>query len=287
MKIDLHIHSSVSDGKLSPTQVVEAASQNKLNIIALSDHDDIAGIDEATQASLKHGLKLVSAIELTCASKNDIAKLPRNLAVHILGYNIDSKNENLIKLLAAHRNAREEKCRFIVKKISDFGYVTEYENIKFRTKKRMRIADVTEHLRLNFQDCENRRACIKYLEEDLFNELRNCDFSICEAINLLHEYGAKSVWAHPYISYTDCSTEYLDEASLETLCDYLCESGIDGIEADYLNFNSVQKQNLRKIAAERNLVTTVGSDFHGGEKRNLMISEDCENWETLRGFLNI
>ena len=282
MKIDLHIHSSVSDGRLSPTEVVEFAHKNNLDVIALSDHDDISGISEATEASMKYGIKLIPATELTCSSKNDIEKLPQNLAVHILGYNIDYQNENLIKRLAAHRIAREDKCKSVVKKISEFGYLPEYDSMKFRTKKRMRIADVTEHLKLNFQENENRSACIRYLEGALFYELRNSDFSICEAINLIHEFNGKAVWAHPYISYTDYTTEYLDNDSLNILLDYLCELGIDGIEADYMAFNSAQKEYLSKLADERNLIATIGSDFHGGEKRNIMISEECRNIEELR-----
>jgi predicted metal-dependent phosphoesterase TrpH len=285
MKIDLHIHSNVSDGKLSPTDVVEIAHQNNLDIIALSDHDDVAGIDEAAQACLKYNIKLVPAIELTCSSRGEIEKLPQDLQVHILGYNIDHQNKELIEILAVHRKRRIDKCRSLVKNLSEFGLNVKYDEIKLHARKRMRIADITEHLKSNIKESENLDNCIKYLEKEGFDDLRRYDFTMQDAIAIIHKFGGKAILAHPFISYTDNTTEYLDERSLDILADYLCDLGIDGIEANYLPFTSAQKEYLNKIAAQRNLIATVGSDFHGGIKRDIMISEECKSEEDLRGII--
>ncbi|MCL2844937.1 MAG: PHP domain-containing protein [Chitinivibrionia bacterium] len=281
MKVDLHIHSNISDGRLSPTEVVEFAHQNNLDIIALSDHDDVGGIDEAAQACQKYGIKLIPAIEFTCSTRGEIEKLPQDLQVHILGYNIDHQNTELVEMLATHRKRRIDKCKDIVKSLSEFGYNIEYDEIKLHARKRMRIADITNHLKENVENDENLNNCIKYLERDGFKDLRCYDFTMQNAIDIIHKFAGIAILAHPFISYTDNTTEYLSNEDLDILLDYLCNSGIDGIEADYLSFSHEQKALLNKIAAERNLTATIGSDFHGGVKRNAMISEECKNKKEL------
>jgi len=282
-KIDLHLHSNVSDGKLRPASVVKQAHEYNIDIIALTDHDDVNGIAEAWETCKKYGMKLVPAMELSCASKGDIEGFPDDLSIHILGYNIDYKNPKLVDLLTKHRQRRVKKTKDIVDSLKKFGYNLKYSTIKIQAERQMRVADIINHLKSHFPKDENYDACVKYLKDDVFYDLLDYDFSVQEAISIIKDFGGQVVLAHPLLLYRDYQLELLNKDVFNILIDYLCGLGLDGIEVNYLAFDFAQKEYLKNIATERNLIATIGSDFHGWKNRVSMIGEECENEEELFG----
>lgn len=276
MKIDLHMHSNISDGGLTPSAVVQLAHKKGIKVMALCDHDDIGGIKDAIECGLDLGVKVIPGVELSCANRSELQEFPNTLSIHILGYNIDYESEELNSILNTHRKSREIKTRNIVINLRQFGVFINHEDIPIRAINQMRIDDIIEYIQNEKVECVDYEGCINYLKNEAFFDLINYDFSLEEAINLIHKFGGKAVLAHPLLMYKDYKN-YLPNISLRefnSLINYLCSLNIDGIEVYYLSFDFAQQEYLRSVAERNNLFMTIGSDFHGRIGRNSMIEKE-------------
>ena len=121
-KIDLHIHTNKSDGKLSPKEVIDEAVKNKVSTIAIADHDTIEAYnDELFNYAKERNINLIPAVEISTKTKK--------CGIHVLGYNIDINNEEFRKGLSKLRNARHDYLHNVAEKISDLGYVIDVESL--------------------------------------------------------------------------------------------------------------------------------------------------------------
>lgn len=252
--IDLHLHSTYSDGVRTPTELIALAYKLGLKAVALADHDTVDGIDEALAAGAACGLEVLPALELSVA-------FGPYRDVHLLGYLLDHRDPALLATLKDFRDQRETRGEAIVDKINQKlscegkGSITSEEATALAggALGRPHIAQVlvAKGYAGNMQDAFNR-----YLVP--------CDvpklyFPAEEALATVHRLGGVAVLAHP----TSVSAE---RDTLTGVIDALLALGLDGLEA-YNNICSEQESAfLRALAEKRGLVWTGGSDYHGIEE---------------------
>lgn len=266
-RIDLHIHTTMSDGALTPKEVIDEASKNGTFIIAIADHDTIEAYNnELFSYAKSKNINLINAVEIsTKASK---------AGIHVLGYNFDLNDKQMKEKLYKLRNARHDYLHNVAKKLNELGYilnVQELDKIDAITKAHIALDVVNNEKNKdmfinNFGHIPNKDEFI----ETVMNE--NCPAYVKketvtpkEAAEIIRAANGKVVLAHP--------VAYIHEDNLtdEDILEIIKDMEPDGLEANYLyvdrnnnKINEVEKWN--KFAKENNLFVTVGSDFHNKDR---------------------
>lgn len=254
MNIDLHIHSSYSDGAFSPAELVALAANHDVMVIAIADHDSVAGVEEARAAGSSAGIDVIPAVELSVQFEgwND---------VHLLGYGIDVRDVGFLGSLDGFRQRREGRNDKILESVN--SCLLEEGRSEISRESVLAFARDTigrPHI---------ARALIerKYADsvEDAFQRyLVPCNvpksyWPMAEAIAEIHRIGGVAVLAHPTSITKDLEMLGAVIAALQGL-------GLDGVEV-YNNMGwPLEIEFLRRIAGERGLLVTAGSDFHGIEQ---------------------
>jgi len=257
MDADLHLHTTASDGSLTPRQLVEKAKEVGFSAIAVTDHDSVGGIAEALEWGGKLGIEVIPGIELST--------LRGGKEVHILGYFIDWQNSELNNWLKKFISARKDRAAKTVEKLNQLGYSIELARVKEIAGKEF-IG--RPHIALALQE----KGYIKEIKEAFTKELiANGGRAYVErykitpeaAIAAVHKYKGIAVLAHP---------GYLPDATAlpEEDIRFLVQEGLDGIEVYYSKHIPQQTEYCQKIAEKYHLLITGGSDYHG-EKSGLKI----------------
>lgn len=248
LKVDFHVHTSYSDGTLSPAEVVQRAHKNNVKYLAITDHDTITGLNEAIIESIKYDITLISGIELSTQHNNE--------SVHILGLFKDDtfKNENFIKELAKIKDHRIIRAKNIVSKLKD-----EF-NIEINFEKILKDANDTiarPHIAREIVSCG-----YPYTVNEVFNKFigKGCKayvptlkLSTIDGLKLLKKYNALVFLAHPKLILNSTIDEFLT-------------MNFDGLESIYYQNTQEENQDFLKLANEHNLLVSCGSDFHGNLK---------------------
>lgn len=261
--IDLHIHTTKSDGALTPMEVVEEAIKNRVSAIAIADHDTIdAYSDELFDYAEANNIILVPAVEISTKTKK--------CGIHVLGYNFDLNDQNFREKLEKLRNARHDYLYGVSEKLEELGYkvnVDELDKIEAVTKAHISLDVISnkeneEILMKNFGHIPNKGEFI----ETVMNEgcpayVKKVTITPSEAADLIRSAGGKAVLAHPVAySYEDGLTE---EDILELVKDMKVEA-IEGnylyVDRDDMMHDDTDKWNT--FAKNNNLISTIGSDFH-------------------------
>ncbi len=252
--IDLHIHSSFSDGCLSPQELVERAQAEGLSAIAIADHDSVAGVSPGIAAGEERGIEVVPAIELSVQFK-------AYKDVHLLGYGLDCGDSGLLERLNQLRERREGRSRDIL--------VAVNERLAGEGRGGIGFDEVSMHARETIGRPHIARAMIGRgyvgtLEEAFRRYLVPCNvpklyWPMDDAIATIRRLGGVAVLAHP----TSISTQH---SELRSIIAELAELGLDGVEV----FNNMAQPEemaiLQRIAGGLGLLATGGSDFHGIEE---------------------
>lgn len=262
-KIDLHIHTTKSDGALTPLEVIDEAVKNGVSIMAISDHDTMeAYTDELFEYAKNKNIKLINAVEIS--TKNDKA------GIHVLGYNIDLNNKEFQEKLYKIRNARHDYLHNVSKKLNELGYVineSELDKIDAVTKAHIALDIVSNKenekiLLEKFGHIPNKGEFIEtIMNEDCPAYVRKKTVTPKEAADMIRLANGKVVLAHP-VAYV-----YEDGFTDEDILNIVQSMNPDGLEANYLyvdkddnKINEIERWN--KFAKENDLFVTVGSDFH-------------------------
>ncbi len=251
-RIDLHTHSSISDGLLSPRKLVELAAEEGLSTIALADHDTVDGIDEALKAGEEFGVEVIPAIEISVNHEDG--------SMHLLGYYIDHHNADLLEMLQKLKESREERNIKIIARLNKLGYgVKSNDVLTLSTDGTCGRAHIAGALvaRGYFPDVKAAfDALLNYNGPAYVDRYR---LPLKDAIGHIHGAGGAAVWAHPGTH----------ENKMERLLNRLERwrgYGLDGIESDYCDHTIELRNRLRSLAREHELIYTGGSDFHGSIK---------------------
>lgn len=266
MKIDLHIHTNISDGALSPKEVIDEAWKNGVSVISITDHDIIDSYTpELFSYAKSKNVKLISGVEIS--TKNEKA------GIHVLGYNFALNNKEFRETLYKVRNARHEYLHNVAKKLNELGYFVNVEKLdKIDAVTKAHIAlDIVENeknkekLMLDFGHIPNKGEFIEtIMNENCPAYVRKKTLTPKEASEVIRKAGGKVILAHP-VAYV-----HEDNFTDEDILKLVKEMQPDGIEANYLYIDRNGKiidetDKWNKFAKENNLFVTVGTDFHKKE----------------------
>lgn len=247
MKLDLHVHTTYSDGQYSPEQVVDLAVRTGLDGISITDHDGVNGIDKAIErSSIYNGFLVIPGIEFSCDYNGE--------EVHILGYYIDYSSNELIDILKILNEERIKRGQRIIYELNKIGLDISIDDVKKYTENsfigRPHIANtiVEKKYADNIKDAFNR-----YLIQGRPGYVKRYKLSIDKTVQLIKDIGGIAVLAHPGL-LKDSEAIF-----------YSIDNGIDGIEAIHSKHSKVDTQRFINIAKDNSLIVTGGSDFHGGK----------------------
>lgn len=244
-KADLHIHTNYSDGSLTPRELLELAVKNKYNVISITDHDTTAGLEEALKMKGEFPLQIIPGVE--------ISSTYRDHDIHILAYNFEIKNRKLQKVLHSIEKGRTIRAKKILKKLASLGMHIEMKTLYALAGKNNLLGRV--HIAQALIDagyCSNKyEAFDKYIGEYGPAYEPKPTRTSQEIIDVIHTAGGIAVLAHPFVINND------------TIVFELLNMGMDGVEVFYGKTSEETVEHYNKIALERNLLRTGGSDFHG------------------------
>lgn len=252
--IDLHIHSSFSDGSLSPLELVELAQSQGLSAIAIADHDTVAGVLPGIAAGRERGIEVVPAIELSVQFKT-------YKDVHLLGYGLDCCDKGLLERLNRLRERRQGRSRDILEAVNERlaaegRVVIGFDEVSMFARETIGRPHIAQAM--------IARGYVGSVEEAFRRYLVPCNvpklyWPMDDAIATIKRLGGVAVLAHP----TSVSTL---RPELRSIVSELAELGLDGVEV----FNNMAQPEemaiLQRIAADLGLLATGGSDFHGIEE---------------------
>jgi len=273
--IDLHAHTTCSDGTDSPRALVNAALSRGISTLAITDHDSTAGWSEAVVA-LRGDLSLVLGAEISCLTDAGIS-------VHMLGLLFDGSNTQMQVMLEETRDSRIPRMRKMIALLNDAGIAISMEDVEQAKPEGATLG------RPHLADALVARGFIKSRDE-AFQGLLNNDsqFYVAylaptpeAAIRQIRAAGGVAVIAHAFASHRGATLTPSDFAPLVT-------AGLNAIEVDHRDHSSAERESLRLIARELNLVMTGSSDYHGTGKLNELgeCTTDPGEWERLESMAN-
>ena len=262
--IDLHVHTLASDGSDTPVDVVRMAAELGLRAVAVTDHDTFAGLPEAIEAGARYGVEVVPGVELST--------IYDGVEVHVLGYYMDAGHPRLRAMMAratAERNARNET---MVQRLHDAGYPVTMDALhaEFPGQTMLGRPHISEYLM--------RRGYVASVQDGMKNLLgRGKPFYVArynipleESVETLRAAGGLPVVAHLF------KYRYTPE-QLTAMVDAAAAAGAVGLEAMYTNYTPAQEQAVRVLAAERGLLCTGGTDYHGARKPDIALGRGFGN----------
>ncbi|MFX1312233.1 MAG: PHP domain-containing protein [Promethearchaeota archaeon] len=271
--IDLHLHSTGSDGLKTPSQLIDLASDLRLKAIALTDHDTVAGIDEFLLYGETKEIIVIPGIEISIQHEPD-----REIVdIHIIGLNVDHKSTKMINTIEDQIKGRMEQKKAICKRLrEEFGYNITFEEVKTyaggKVVGRPHIVEIMKKNNPNKVRGKSVNQLFKMISinGEAFVD-RETELNLEEAIELIKSVGGIPILAHPGIYDTSNRIKFIE---------LFISAGIEGIEIEYTYdknrpFFQTDKASwaqkffpdyFRKIAEKYNLIKSGGSDYHGGKK---------------------
>jgi len=254
MRIDLHAHSSASDGTQSPAEVVESAVEAGLDVVALTDHDTTSGWDEAAASAMRHGIALVRGIEISCQHEG--------ISIHLLGYLQDPESPGLLAELDRSRGSRETRAQRIVERLSadvPLQWEDVLEHIEpGATIGRPHIADAMVAKRIVSTRTD---AFATYLKSESPYYVSHYAPDPVLAVRLLGEAGGVAVMAHPFASIRG-------RVVSDSVIEAMAAAGMAGLEVHHRDHTRAQVRHGTDLAASLGLLVTGSSDYHGDGKPN-------------------
>lgn len=246
MRIDMHTHTTASDGLLSPSELVKKAFEKRLDGIAITDHDSVDALDEALKKAKDYkGFLVIPGVEMGCDYEDE--------EVHILGYFIDYRNSELLEVLSNLKNSRWERGVSILNRLKELGIDLPKDEVLQRSRDTGFIGRATiarELIRYGYVNNINE-AFDKYLDIGKPAYVDRYKLTVEDTIDLIHECGGVSILAHPGI---------LKNKQIMTYC---VEKGIMGVECYHSKHSTSDEKLIRSFAERFGLIITGGSDFHG------------------------
>lgn len=271
MTVDLHIHTTASDGSLSPKTVVKKAKKLNYNAISITDHDTIKGLEEAIKTGNEIDLEVIPGIEFNTKFNGH--------EVHILGYFINYKNKKLLNETRKIQNSRIKRVKKIIEKLNEIGFnITRKEVFSLSNGGAIGRSHIAHILKKKGYVRTFSEAFDKYLAIGKIAYVERYRLKPQEAINLINEVDGIPVLAHPGLINND------------EIVEKIVEIGVKGIEAYYYEHNSKETTKYLEYAKNNNLLITGGSDDHGpGNKDGMRLGKiklDYELVKNLKSFNN-
>lgn len=254
-RIDLHVHSNVSDGTDTPAGLVTYALSKGLAAMALTDHDTVGGVVEALRAAEGTELRLIPGVELSAEY--------RGRDIHILGLFLNYGSEPLLAYLADVKETRNRRNERMAKLLSDHGMPVSMEELQSEFGGAVLTrAHFAKLLRKKGYVKSYDEAFERYLGDGKPCYLPKERISPGQAIALIHRAGGLAMLAHPLLYH-------MEPEGIRELVRLLCGEGLDGLEAIYSMNSGKDEQCMRRLAADFGLLVSGGSDYHGATKPHI------------------
>jgi hypothetical protein len=242
--VDLHMHSTASDGSLAPADVVALAHRNGVKIIALTDHDSIAGLPVALERAREAEIRVIPGIELSVTEQN--------MDVHLLAYGFDPSDARMLEAIARYRESRHERARKILTRLKGLGIRIPMEEIEeIAGGGAIGRPHVAEALMTNGHVETFHEAFQRYLGHHAPAYVAKHTVSLEEAVEVVRDAGGVTVLAHP------------GTLNRDAWIPGLARRGLDGIEVWHSKHGPAEINRYREVARAHGLLMTGGSDFHG------------------------
>lgn len=286
MKFDLQIHSTASDGELSPTEIVRTLARKRYVALALCDHDTVSGLPEAMRAGAKAGIIVVPGIEMSSEyTKHDL---------HLLGLGINYNYAPLVRRCRRYQLARRQRAEKVVARLQRRGFVITWRAVDQRAAGTVTRTQISEEL---LAHPANIPLIKKYCSVKLTvsNVIRSIlmpgqpayvgykKVPIAQDIKLIHQAGGVAILSHPGL--LDIDFPHLD--TVKIIKD-LKQKGLDGLEIYSGSYSIKLANKYRLLAKKLNLLPSAGSDFHGHSHHQTLGTFQAPGWvwEQLAPRLN-
>ena len=261
--VDLHTHSTVSDGTLTPTELIIHAKEKGIKAIALTDHDTVAGLKEGAEVSLENDIEFINGIEFSSHC--------RNTEVHILGLYIDGSSEYLRRELIFLKETRMSRNIEMIRRLNEANV-----NITLDDVEGSGFEGITT--RMNFANAivsrgfaETREGAFKkYLTRGQKTYVEREFLDVKKSIGIINKSGGMAFLAHPFLYK-------LTESEIESAVKEMVYYGLGGIEVYHSSHSRYQVDILSKMAKKYNLLFSGGSDFHGLNKPDVELGSGRGN----------
>lgn len=251
-KIDLHVHSTESDGTFTPEELAAEAKNQGLSAFALTDHDTVDGVKRARKAAGELGIELISGVELSTEY--------REKEVHMVGLFLDEDNRELLDHLADFRDNRYHRNEKMYELLRQEGFdITKDSLREMFPDAVLTRAHIARFLVEKGYVKDIKTVFAKYIGDGCRCYVPRKKVTPMEGIRLIHAAGGKAVIAHPILYH-------MSDATLRDLILDCREEGVDGIEAIYSTYHPGEERYIRALAKEYGLLLSGGSDFHGSNK---------------------
>ena len=261
--VDLHCHSTASDGTLPPAEVVRLAQRSGLSGLALTDHDSIGGVEEAAAEARRLDVDFLTGIEISC-------EYPPPGTMHILGYGVDPMSETLRDLTRRLLEGRDNRNPRIIQKLNELGVSITMREVEEEAKAtdadekkpvgRPHIAAVL--LRKGYVS-SIKQAFDKYLAQGAAAYFDKERLTMRQAMDMIRQSGGMPVLAHPVQLRTQ------NDAQLERVVKDLVDLGLVGLEVIHSDHDATLAEKYAQLADRYGLLKTGGSDFHGTNKKGI------------------
>lgn len=251
MRIDLHTHSTVSDGTDTPAELIGKAVQAGLDVVALTDHDTADGLAEARAAAASTGIELMEGMEVSCRRAET--------SVHLLAYGVDAAHPALAAELAKVRAGRSGRLAPVLDKLAALGLPLSEEDVL------RHVGDSPSVGRPHIADAlvdkgyvrDRAEAFDRFLADGGPAHVARYAIELADGIDLVHDAGGVAVIAHPWgrTSRVVLPPDYLRELAVE--------HGLDGIEVDHHDHDADAREELAALCEGLGLLATGSSDYHG------------------------
>ena len=246
-KINFHMHSTASDGALSPSEVIDVMNQASYSLIALTDHDTVSGIKEARESCKKHGIDFISGVEITTFIPEELGILDDSYKIHLLGLGIQEEAiENFLNRTVKLKN------EYHMDIMRSYGLSPDEIAANCKIDNRVSCAEYLVHKK------------IKDTIDDALLLFRMSKYApdIKESIFSIKKAGGIAIWAHPFILPRNGAPN-ITRPQFDTIYEYMKAVNIDGLEGYYLQFSNQDQKYLSNKCIKDGFFCSTGTDFHG------------------------
>ena len=270
--VDLHAHTTASDGSYTPTELVRYAKKMGLSAIAITDHDTVAGVEEASIEGRKLGIRVIPGAELSTRMDD--------CDVHMTSLFINCKNKQLIKRLDDMAASRQERNYKMVDKLHEAGFQIDRSDLDALGEgKILARGHIAQILIARGYATELKEALRKYLSKGTPGYVQKEVLSPEECIQLVHDAGGLIFVAHLH------QIDPQDPEHCKDVARRLIRMGADGLETQYCEFDDEWREATEQIAQECGCLRSGGSDFHGTMKKGLDLACGYGNLQVPYAFL--
>jgi 3',5'-nucleoside bisphosphate phosphatase len=270
--VDLHTHSTASDGTLTPTELMRAAASAGLQAIALTDHDTGNGLAEAAAEAARRGIRFIPGVEIS-------ASYPEPGTLHILGHFVDGQSSGMARMSSILLEVRNERNPKIIRRLNELGCRVSMAMVESIARERVPAGAPVVISRSHIAQALVRAGCVASLKQafDVYLDVKGAAYFPKErltprqAVECIHEAGGLATIAHPI--QLRCE----NPAHLATAVNHLKEAGMDGIEVWHCDQDEKFSALILELAKRYDLVPTGGSDFHGVPKPDVALGRGRNN----------